>query len=878
MKMNQLLKDGQDKIKNVSAGSLKKTALNKIADTIAMFTDSENAPKKMEKQVTDYRDGSAQSNIPVKEIIDGIIKTTDGKYVQILEFEPVNFNKRSLEEQKRICARFAEIFRKGPVRAKIKVTTDNYSPGEFISVINSHSDLMSKNIEVQKSRQNYINHIREKSATASVSKRFFLFLQYEGENGKKSNDFKDIYETMMHTRISVINTLKNVGVVFLTDNSDNNITMSSEQTEKILYYLHNRRTCRTESYEERKRRVTEDYAIYNSMSEEKKEPSVADVIAPKGLYFTDRNYVFEDGQYFGYLGFKGNKWLGEAPIGWMDIFTEKVNFIDLDIIFDKLPAGFAEKALKIYTQNTLSSARNYARRGKDEKASLAISKTRNATEILNAIRGGEDLYNVSLILTVRANSPRELGSTLRQIKGAYKNSIEFEDGFLAAEDYYNATGPYMRFNTFLLSRLGHNITSSKIGSMFPFIGFKMNDLTGYCLGINEDDSSLVIIDNFNTKKYTAGNMLIFGQTGSGKSFTEMTIAGRAYLNGARVSFIIPKKGFEYAGAAKIYDGTYIRLVPGSKDCVNIMEIRPEAEADMDMLDSMDISMANTKASLLSKKISSIKAWFILVCDDGRGANPIGVKEDARLDTILKDVYAKYGITEDNNSIYDVNGKLKTMPILADFKEAIERDDLLGKGSAHELHIMLEPFITGTHKNLNGQTNVDLNKRLIIFDVDKDDIGERYEAAYDYIAFDIIYQRAKEQRDTRDVIILDEIWTLLKNKLAAAQVQNAILIVRSYYAHCILATQEIEKLLGNEFGLSLLNNTILKFYMMMQEESRKCLIEHSKLSPEMKDELEALERGHGILEAGKEIIKVEVTTTQRELAAYNTDRTQVIAPE
>ncbi len=877
MQTNHFLKDLQEKTKSVSISSFKKTAQNKIADTLYKLTDS-SAPKTLEKETNDYRDGSSQSNIPVKDIIEGVIRTTDGRYIQILEFDPVNFYKRNSEEQERICSSFAQIFTKGPAKVKIKIVTDNYSPNDFINTIKNHSKVLGRSLEIEQSKQNYFNHIRDKSSSTSVSKRFFLFLQYEGneDSGKKSNDFSEIYDTMMRQARQIVSKLRSAGVILVTSTPDNPYCLSTEQTKLILYYLHNRRTCKNEPLEVRERRITEDYNTYNAVAKEEKEVRLSDLLAPKGLYFTDRNYVFEDGQYTGYLGFKGNGWPRFVDLGWIDKFSYKVDNIDVDIIFDKLPKAIAEKALKLYAQNKVSSYRNFSRKGKGDRAEEAYDKAKNAYDILNSIRSGEDLYNVSVILSVRADSPRILGSSLRTIKNAYKsNGIEFEDGFLAAEEYYNATGPYMRFNPFLLSRLGHNITSSKIGSLFPFVGFRMNDLNGYMLGINEDDNSLVIIDNFETKKYTAGNMLIFGQTGSGKTFTEMTIAGRSYLNGARASFIVPKKGFEYAGAAKIYDGSYIRLVPGSKDCVNIMEIRPEEEADESMLDSMDISSAATKGSLLSKKITSIKAWFNLICDDGRSTHPIGVKEDARLDTILKGVYAQYGITEDNDSIYDEDGNLKAMPIIEDFKNAIEKDDMIGAGTEKELHVMLEPFVTGTHKNLNGQTNVDLDKRLIIFDVDKDEIGARYEAAYDYIAFDIIYQRAKEQRNVRDVIVLDEIWTLLKNKLAAEQVQNAILIVRSYYAHCILATQEIEKLLNNEFGVSLLNNTILKFYMLMQEEARKFLIDHyEKLAP-LSNQLESLERGHGILEAGKELIRVEVTTTDRELNAYNTDRNQAL---
>ena len=40
-----------------------------------------------------------QPFLPVKEIRNGIVETTDGRYIKILEIEPINFMLRSSEEQ-----------------------------------------------------------------------------------------------------------------------------------------------------------------------------------------------------------------------------------------------------------------------------------------------------------------------------------------------------------------------------------------------------------------------------------------------------------------------------------------------------------------------------------------------------------------------------------------------------------------------------------------------------------------------------------------------------------------------------------------------------------------------------------------------------------
>ena len=48
-----------------------------------------------------------QDYIPLKEIRNGIVETTDGRYLKILEIEPINFLLRSNEEQWGIISTFA---------------------------------------------------------------------------------------------------------------------------------------------------------------------------------------------------------------------------------------------------------------------------------------------------------------------------------------------------------------------------------------------------------------------------------------------------------------------------------------------------------------------------------------------------------------------------------------------------------------------------------------------------------------------------------------------------------------------------------------------------------------------------------------------------
>lgn len=66
---------------------------------------------------------SVQDYLPIREIRNGVIETTDGRYIRILEIEPINFTLRSDEEQFNIISTFASWLKISPMRLQFKSIT-----------------------------------------------------------------------------------------------------------------------------------------------------------------------------------------------------------------------------------------------------------------------------------------------------------------------------------------------------------------------------------------------------------------------------------------------------------------------------------------------------------------------------------------------------------------------------------------------------------------------------------------------------------------------------------------------------------------------------------------------------------------------------------
>ena len=76
-----------------------------------------------------------QDYLPIRDLKNGIIETTDNRYIKILEVEPINFTLRSDEEQFNIISSFASWLKISPMRLQFKSITRRADSDKHISMI-----------------------------------------------------------------------------------------------------------------------------------------------------------------------------------------------------------------------------------------------------------------------------------------------------------------------------------------------------------------------------------------------------------------------------------------------------------------------------------------------------------------------------------------------------------------------------------------------------------------------------------------------------------------------------------------------------------------------------------------------------------------------
>ena len=192
--------------------------------------------------------------------------------------------------------------------------------------------------------------------------------------------------------------------------------------------------------------------------------------------------------------------------------------------------------------------------------------------------------------------------------------------------------PLLDIDKNIFSRSKRNVLTRGAAACYPFISYEMSDDNGILMGVNKANSSLVIVDIFNSQIYKNANIAIMGTSGAGKTFTMQLMALRMRRKNIQVFIIAPDKGHEFARACTNIGGEFIQIAAASEQCINVMEIRKSTTDTSEVLDGDVVD-----GSRLAAKIQNLHIFFSLLVPD------MNFEEKQLLDEAFVITYAKKGI-------------------------------------------------------------------------------------------------------------------------------------------------------------------------------------------------------------------------------------------
>lgn len=837
------LKIKKNKFLNATIGKIMDKKRIKKIKKYEKLREASKQGKTMKKPV------DIESYLEIDKIENGVVFTRDGRYLKVIEIEPINFLLRSAREQRNIIYSFVSYLKIAPVKMQFKVIAKKADLNKHLNQVNE--EMRNETDERCKAQQlDYIRFIKQIGTKEAVSRRFFLIYEYEPFMMNRKDDLNEMISNLKTVERSVKNYLFQCGNE-VVEHADEN-----EFLTDVFYNLLNRASH--DSLEDRVKNVIER-KVEEGDSLDEISPNV--FYSPEVIDFTHMDYLIIDGTFVTYMYIPSDGYKSHVVAGWMSLLVNAGEGIDVDFFVTKQPKDKIQFKLGQQIRINRSKIKEASDTNTDfDDLEGAI---RSGYFLKDGLANNEDFYYMNILVTVTARNKVELEWRVNEMKKLMiSQDITIKAFNFHQEEAFRMTLPTLHHEKNLYEKSKRNVLTTGVASCYPFTSFEISDDNGILLGVNKHNNSLVIVDIFNSKKYKNANMAILGTSGAGKTFTMQLMALRMRRKNIQVFILAPLKGHEFHRACKNIGGEFIQISPASSNCINIMEIRKTDNTANELLDGPILDK-----SLLAGKIQRLHIFFSLLIPD------MSYEEKQLLDEAMVATYARKGITHQNETLDDGYGGYVEMPVLGDLYEV-----LLEKKETKRMANILNRLVNGSAKTFNQQTNVNLDNKYTVLDISELS-GDMLTVGM-FVALDYVWDKAKEDRTKEKAIFLDELWQLIgasSNKLAAEFVLEVFKIIRGYGGSAICATQDLNdffSLDGGKYGKGIINNAKTKVILNLEEDEAARVQDILKLSETELMNITHFERGNGLISTNSNNVTVEFRASEFETELITTDRAEL----
>ena len=369
------------------------------------------------------------------------------------------------------------------------------------------------------------------------------------------------------------------------------------------------------------------------------------------------------------------------------------------------------------------------------------------------------------------------------------------------------------------------LTTSSTAIFIPFITqelFQKGEALYY--GLNALSNNMILCDR---KKLKNPNGLILGTPGSGKSFAAKREITNAFLI-TDDDIIICDPEAEYFSLVQRLNGQVIRLSPTGKG----IDGKPQYVNPMDI--NLNYSEDDSPLALKSDFVLSLCE---LVIGGKEGLQPI---DKTIIDRAVRSVYRPFLADPDPAK----------MPILGDLYDELLKQP---EPEAARIASALELYVSGSLNVFNHRTNVELENRLVCFDIKQ--LGKQLKKLGMLIIQDQVWNRVTvnraEQKATR--YYMDEFHLLLKEEQTAAYSVEIWKRFRKWGGVPTAITQNVKDLLSSREVENIFENSDFVLMLNQAAGDRAILAKQLNISPQQMKYVTHTEAGEGLIFYGNVVL-------------------------
>ena len=371
------------------------------------------------------------------------------------------------------------------------------------------------------------------------------------------------------------------------------------------------------------------------------------------------------------------------------------------------------------------------------------------------------------------------------------------------------------------------LTTSSVAIFVPFTTQELfqNGSEALYYGINALSNNLIMVDR---KLLKNPNGLILGTPGSGKSFSAKREITNAFLICPKDDIIICDPEGEYTPLVERLHGQVIKLSPtgkgydGSPCYINPMDL------------NLDYSDDDNPLSLKSDFILSLCELIV------GGKDGLAPVEKTIIDRCVRIVYRDY--------LNDP--KPENMPLLEDLYNALRAQD---EKEAQYIATALEIYVTGSLNVFNHHTNVDVNSRIVCYDIKE--LGKQLKKIGMLVVQDQVWNRVTINRAAHKTTryYLDEFHLLLKEEQTASYSVEIWKRYRKWGGIPTGITQNVKDLLSSREVENIFENSDFIYMLNQAAGDRQILAKQLNISPHQLSYVTHSGEGEGLLFYGNTIL-------------------------
>ena len=743
----------------------------------------------------DKRHKSAQDSIPFQRMFpDGICRVTDTYYTKTIQFQDINYQLSQNEDKTAIFDSWCDFLNYFDASVHFQLTFLNMAANK--DTYGTQITIPLRGDEDDAIRTEYTQMLRDQLAKGNngLIKTKYLTFGIEADGMKTAKPRLERIET------DVLNNFKRLGVAAEPLNGTDRLRLLHDML-----------------------RIDDPAPFRFSW----------DWLAPSGLSVKDfiapSSFEFAKGNYFG-IGQK------RGAVSFLQILAPELN--------DRMLADFLDMESSLIVTMHVQSV-DQVSAIKTIKRKITDLDRMKIEEQKKAVRSG---YDMDIIPSDLATYGAEAKKLLQELQS--RNERMFLLTFLVLNiadsvpklrnNVFQASSIAQKYNCQLVRLdfrqeeglmsslpLGLNqveiqrgLTTSAVAIFVPFTTqelYQNGSEALYC-GLNALSNNLIMVDR---KFLKNPNGLILGTPGSGKSFAaKREIANVFFVTNDDIIICDPEA--EYGPLVERLHGQVIKISPTSPHFINPMDLNLNYSDD---------------ENPLSLKSDFILSLCELIVGGKDGLQPV---EKTIIDRCVRMVYRDY--------LNDP--KPENMPVLEDLYHELRRQE---EKEAQYVATALEIYVTGSLNVFNHRTNVDIQNRIVAFDIKE--LGKQLKKIGMLVVQDQVWNRVTVNREAHKATryYIDEFHLLLKEEQTAAYSVEIWKRFRKWGGVPTGITQNVKDLLASREVENIFENSDYIYMLNQASGDRQILAKQLNISPHQLSYVTHSGEGEGLLFYGNIIL-------------------------